>query len=125
MFNRREFLMTAGAFALGGCATGEGARAANPASDFIWSDLVHFGHKMWGDVQSAFKVERNGIQTKILTDEEFAQVSTPERMDVNRIHFEVPFWRELSAKLRKDGCNQILIDVGEFLRYPSHPELAL
>ena len=125
MFNRREFLTTAGAFALGGCTTGEGARAANPAPDFIWSDLVHFGHKMWGDVQSAFKAERNGIQTKILTDEEFAQVSTPERMDINRIHFEVPFWRELSAKLRRDGCNQIVVDVGEFLRYPSHPELAL
>ena len=125
MFNRREFLTTAGAFALGGCKFGEVARIANPHPDFIWSDLVHFGHHMWGDVDTGKKPERKGIMTHVLTDEEFEAVTTREHLAKDRIHFDEAFWRELAVKLRKDGCNQILIDVGEFFRYPSHPELAL
>ena len=125
MLDRRTFLSALGGFALTAPSFGAAPRRANPKPGFIWSDLVHFGHKMWGDVQESFKLERNGIMTKVLTDEEYAAVATPEHQDINRIHFEVPFWQALSAKLRADGCNQILIDVGEFLRYPSHPELAL
>ena len=78
MFNRREFLTTAGAFALGGCKFGEVARIANPHPDFIWSDLVHFGHHMWGDVDTGKKPERKGIMTHVLTDEEFEAIMREE-----------------------------------------------
>lgn len=91
--------------------------------DFIWADLIHFGMNMWGDVPSM--PERYGIMTKVLTDEEFAAITKPEYLTLDSVRFEEPFWRELSAKLRADGCNMILVDVGEFLRYPSHPELAI
>jgi hypothetical protein len=121
--NRRAFLGTAlGAAAMGGCRTAVTV-AKVPEYDFKWIDLIHFGMKMWGDMPRDFP--RKGIMTKCLTDEEYAILSRPEHRDLNRMHFEEPFWKELSLKLRQSGCNTLMIDVGEGLIYPSHPELAL
>ena len=123
--DRRTFLGTAlGALAAGGCCTAK-VSAKVPEYDFKWIDLVHLGMKMWGDLPFTQKPKRNGIQMKILTDEEYEAVTTPEHLAKDRLHFEEPFWRELSVKLRASGCNCIVIDVGEGLRYPSHPELAV
>ncbi|MBP3407211.1 MAG: hypothetical protein J6N18_14035, partial [Kiritimatiellae bacterium] len=121
--NRRAFLGTAlGAAAMGGCRTAATV-AKVPEYDFKWIDLIHFGMKMWGDLPRDFP--RKGIMTKCLTDEEYAILCRPEHRDLNRMHFEEPFWKELSLKLRQSGCNTLMIDVGEGLIYPSHPELAL
>jgi hypothetical protein len=121
--DRRTFLGSAiGALAAGGCTTAKTVVKA-PEHDFKWIDLVHFGMKMWGDLPS--KPDRKGSQSKLLTDEEYAAVTTPENMDLNRMHFDAPFWKELSLKLRQSGCNTIMLDVGEGLVYPSHPELAI
>ncbi len=121
--DRRTFLGSAlGALAAGGCTTAKTVVKA-PEHDFKWIDLVHFGMKMWGDLPS--KPDRKGSQSKLLTDEEYAAVTAPENMDLNRMHFDAPFWKELSLKLRQSGCNTIMLDVGEGLVYPSHPELAI
>ena len=121
--NRRSFLGSAvGVLALGG-SRAACAAAKPPEYDFKWIDLVHFGMNMWGDLPR--KPERNGIMTKVLTDEEYAAVTRPEHRALDRMHFEAPFWEELSLKLRQSGCNGIMLDVGEGLVYQSHPELAL
>ena len=123
--SRRTFIGSAlGALAFGGSRTAS-ALAKAPEYDFKWIDLIHLGMKMWGDLPFTEKPKRDGIQTKILTDAEYEAVTTPEHLAKDRLHFEEPFWRELSTKLRASGCNCILIDVGEGLRYPSHPELAV
>ena len=121
--NRRAFLGSAlGALAAGGCRTAVNVERA-PEYDFKWISLIHFGMKMWGDIPN--KPSRNGIMTKWLTDEEYAAITAPERLNLNRMHFEAPFWNELSVKLRQSGCNVIMLDVGEGMIYPSHPELAV
>ena len=123
--SRRTFLgSAAGALALGGSRAAS-AMAKVPEYDFKWIDLVHLGMKMWGDLPWTQKPKRDGIMTKVLTDEEYGAVTAPEHLSKDRMHFDEPFWRELSLKLRQSGCNTIMIDVGEGLRYPSHPELAL
>lgn len=121
--DRRTFVASAiGALAAGGCRTA--ARALQtPEYGFKWISLIHFGMKMWGDIPG--KPSRNGIMTKWLTDAEYAALTAPEQLDLNRMHFEAPFWEELSAKLRRSGCNTIMLDVGEGMAYPSHPELAV
>ena len=78
-----------------------------------------------GGLPRKVDVDRTAAKTRILTDEEFAMLTTPERLRLNRLHFEVPFWEELSLKLRQCGCNTIMLDVGEGMVYPSHPELAV
>ena len=116
-------------FALGaGAVASAASNAAAPASrlprpEFAWSFLVHFGMNMWGDVVS--KPSRGGLIKKHLTDDEFALVCGDDYLALDRVKFDEAVWRELSGKLRRDGCNQIVIDVGEFLKYPSHPELAV
>ena len=117
--SRRAFLGSAGALALGGCQTAVKA----PEYGFKWIDLVHLGMSMWGDLPR--KPERMGIQTKILTDEEYAAVTRPEHLALDRMHFDEPFWKEFTVKLRQSGCNTLMIDVGEGLVYQSHPELAI
>ena len=119
--SRRTFLGSAlGAAALGGCRTAATVAKA-PEYDFKWIDLIHFGMKMWGDIPA--RPERKGMMTKWLTDEEFAAITTPDRLSLNRMHFEAPFWNDLSLKLRQCGCNCIMLDVGEGMIYESHPEL--
>ena len=95
----------------------------NPNPKFAWSFLVHFGMNMWGDNMG--KPSRDGLIKKRLTDREFEMVCGDDYLRQDRVRFDESLWRDLSAQLRKDGCNQIVIDVGEFLRYPSHPELAV
>ena len=94
-----------------------------PQPKFAWSFLVHFGMNMWGDIVG--KPSRGGLIKKRLTDEEFALVCGDEYLKQDRVRFDEKLWRDLSEQLRKDGCNQIVVDVGEFLKYPSHPELAV
>lgn len=109
--------MSASAFAL--------ARplAAGTTADFKWSFLAHFGMKMWGDLPK--KYGRNGAMAKWLTDDEYAAISNPPYSDKSHVRFDDGFWKDLAARLKADGCNQIVIDVGEFMKYPSHPEIAV
>ena len=122
--DRRDFIAGAGAFSLAGCMTSREA-APTPKCGFIWANLVHFGRNMWGDVVSNKPRDRKGMTVAHLTDREFEEMGAEKYRRLDHIRFEEPFWRELSLKLKEDGCNMIVIDVGEFLRYPSHPELAV
>ena len=74
------------------------------ANKMIWSYLVHFGTRMWGDFPA-------GDGGKCIDD-------TPLNFDENT-------WREVSESLAKTRCNMILVDVGEFMQYETHPELAI
>ena len=42
----------------------------------------------------------------------------------SKMEFERPMWDELTEKLAQAGCNTILLDIGEGLRYDSFPELS-
>ena len=122
--NRREFIGAAGAFAaFGGCMTSKVRMVANPKADPIWCYLVQFGRNMWGDLE--FPPPRDGIKMKILTDAEHAELCKEQHWRHDRMHFEYPFYCELVDRLKAAGCNMIMLDVGEGVRYPSHPELAL
>ena len=108
--NRREFISSAaGALAFSGCAT---AAAKKPEPEFLWSYLVHFGVNSWKDVP--LETQDPNMDEKWLT-----------RCCADHVRFDEPSWRRLSAELLKAGCNQIIIDLAEFVEYPSHPELAV
>lgn len=77
------------------------------AKNMMWATLVHLGYNMWGD-----QVHR--YIPRVLT-----HLST----DVMRVDEER--WAEYTATLAANGCNTLVIDVGEALRYESHPELAI
>ena len=92
-------------------------------TDFIWAFMAQFGVNMWGDIVKP--PERDGLQEKLLSDEEFAVISRPGYADRGAIRFDEALWTPLASRVRRDGSNLLLIDLGEFVVYPSHPELAV
>ena len=119
--SRRDFIkassMAAAALA-GGCATTPVARKAAWKPDenaFIKSVLLHLGSAMWTDVKTPLQgdkkpAERNWDSYKARKD----YMQTTDAM-----------WREFTDAARDHGFNMVVIDIGEALAYPSHPELAV
>lgn len=75
--------------------------ASSTSNDMIWSILLHLGRNMWGDTQNAY---------------------TPP---VDRLTCDENLWKELTTKSAKSGLNMIIVDLGEAIRYQTHPELAV
>jgi len=61
----------------------------------LWSCLLQLGMKMW-----------------------------PTHKE-DHLEFEWPMWYEFIDKLKECGCNCVIIDIGEGIRFDSHPELAV
>ena len=98
--NRRDFLRSGAAAALA-MSAGSGFVGADQSKPLIWSELLHLGQNMWGDTPRAY---------------------TPPQKSLS---LDVALWNELTEKMSKAGLNMIVIDLGEGVRYESHPELAI
>ena len=77
--------------------------------DMMWACLFHFGTHMWSD--------------RPATGEKAANGSTSGPCDHFRFDEEV--WREWTDAMAKGGTNMVVMDVGEGVAYPSHPELGI
>ena len=110
--SRRDFLkVSAGALACAGCSS-VGAMFKRPEPDFMWSYLAHFGVNSWKDIP--LETQDPNLPEKWLT-----------RCCADHVRFDMPSWKRLTDRLAKAGCNQIIVDLAEIVKYPSHPELAV
>jgi hypothetical protein len=83
----------------------------------IWAYLLHLGYNMW---------EEEGARIPELDQE-------PERKrDVWKYRNAKPYlrcnhklFRELTQQMAESGLNAVVIDIGEGLKYESHPEIAV
>lgn len=115
-FSRRTFLksgaaMTAsGAFAAAEVANAEPNEAQNRGivggAKMIWADLLHLGFNMWCDWDNP---EGRELYTN----------RTPD------LRFDDSLWNDLLAKASASGMNMVIIDLGDGVRYQSHPEIAV
>ena len=71
--------------------------------EMIWGYLVHLGYNMWSDRPA----DRPNITAQ------------------PRLRFDEGLWNELIAAWSTNGVNMVVIDLGEGVRYESHPELAV
>lgn len=78
------------------------------ANEFIWAHLIHLGSNMWHEVGN-----RKGREHR----------STPEASEV--FLFNRQCWNEYTSSLREVGVNTLVVDIGEALRYESHPEIGV
>ena len=116
MNTRREFIGAA-ALAAAGCATARTPLVRFAAAGEIKAFLLHLGHNMWCDwfppdidmekVKAAFK---DPVRTPV-PDEELRNKDE--------------LWRRVTDYAAAKGMNMIVVDLGEGLVYPSHPELAI
>lgn len=83
---------------------------------FIWAMFLPFGRNMWSDVPVPCWGTNDG--------------STPEKRKrllgvcaADYLRFDEKAWRTVVDQTVAAGVNMIVMDVGEGLAYPSHPEL--
>lgn len=81
----------------------------------LWIYLAHFGYNMWLEP----RVDKNGVHNE-------AHYAFPDIGASDTLLFDEQLWKEtVVPKLQSSGCNAILLDIGEGLKYDTHPELAV
>ena len=111
---RREFIGTA-MLAAGGVLTGCGTvppSAKKAKDDFIWAALLHMGTNMWCDCVPESWWPFKGEDLKLLCE-------------ADHLRFDEKVWRAVTGRMVEVGMNMVVIDLGEAVEYPSHPELAV
>ena len=79
-------------------------------NDFIWAALLHMGTNMWLDNVPKEFPPFKGEQLKLVCA-------------MDHVRFDERVWRVLTKRMVEVGMNMVVIDLGEAIRYPSHPEL--
>jgi len=77
-------------------------------NDFMWAMLIHLGHNMWneeGNTKGREHILECVASKKLICNKEL--------------------WDEYILYMHKKGVNTVIIDIGEGMRYESHPELAV
>ncbi len=77
--------------------------------ELIWGFMIQLGHNMWSESPLFGEPKPEDV-------DKYAQ-------PFNRT--DVKVWNEITEYYAKKGANLVLIDLGEGLQYPSHPELAV
>ena len=127
--NRREFIAGAASAALTGCTTGASSAFAPKEDRRIYGMLLHLGANMWSNrplgtppfVKPKYEPPKEYF-------ERFGEIHRRNmelKGKADFMRFEEPMWNEITEKMRELGMNLCMIDIGEGLVYPSHPELAV
>ena len=111
--NRREFIKlsaTSAAAGAAGCAT-KAPITPWTGTDKVKAVLLHLGHNMW---------------CEWLPDDVMATAKIGDRYKPNyKLRNKDEQWRRVTARMAEHKLNMLVIDIGEGLVYPSHPELAI
>ena len=76
----------------------------------IWANLVHLGYNMWADRGPDHRLAEGEVS------------KYPPR---TYLRCETDMWDLLMKKMSEAGMNMVLIDLGEGVKYDSHPELGV
>ncbi len=76
----------------------------------IWANLIHLGYNMWEDRGP---------------DHRLAKEEKPKYPPRTYLRCETSVWNTLIKKMAETGMNLVVIDLGEGVKYESHPELAV
>jgi len=110
--DRREFMRMAALSAAGTLAGGVTAAPSVGKDDFIWAMLLHMGTNMWCDRVPEKWGPLKGEDLNIICK-------------ADHLRFDEAVWRRITGRMAEVGMNMVVIDLGEAIRYPSHPELAV
>ena len=72
----------------------------------MWAQLVHVGYNMWAD------------KDRIHDDVEYTTAA-------DHLRFDRSLWDDLLTLFVEQGVNTVVLDLGEAVRYESHPEIAV
>jgi len=75
-------------------------------SELIWANLIHISANMWAD-REVPEWGRDYVSAKPY------------------LRFDTDLWRDLVRRMADSGINMVVLDLGDAVRYQSHPEIAL
>lgn len=109
---RRNFLHnTAGAgLALGLPQWLTATALAEAAQPRIWGSLLHLSFNMWEDHDKLKGSENTNLRVRIWH---------------NELNISETLWRDSLKKMADSGLNMVVIDLGNAVKYDSHPEIAV
>ena len=114
---RRTFLGGAAALAAAGCSTTRSGVPGYVATGDIKAFLLHLGYNMWCDwIPEDMDVSRLKAQFKDPGRNPFPDTELRSKDE---------YWRMVTDRIAAKGLNMLVIDIGEGLVFPSHPELAI
>ncbi|NLN76889.1 MAG: Tat pathway signal protein [Armatimonadetes bacterium] len=74
----------------------------------IWGNLLHLSYNMWNDRETPELENPN-----------------PDTFCNSKLRFDKALWDDLTLKMADSGVNMVVIDLGDGVKYKSHPELAV
>ncbi len=72
----------------------------------IWADLVHLSYNMW-------------------MDRETPEMYYPHHTALPYLRFDSGLWDDMLKAMAAGGLNMVVIDLGDAIKYESHPEIAV
>ena len=84
----------------------------------LWAYLIHLGYNMWEEKDAPVPELKEKPAEKYKKYYEHRNAKPYLRCDRK-------LFRELTAQMAKKGLNTVVIDLGEGVKYESHPELAV
>lgn len=89
-------------------------------AEFFWGELIHLGMNFWTEKP------RERCTWPNLESAEVGEAVRLQYAFADHVRFDEEMWRtEVAPALRASGVNLLLVDLGEGVVYPSHPELAV
>lgn len=103
MSNRRRFIKQLAAVGMLSSVSNIIFSQKNFSNKKIWACLLHLGYNMW------------------------VEYSTPSPFRGYRTYLQLSeaLWNDALAKMAHDGINMVVIDLGDAIKYESHPEIAV
>ena len=118
MMTRREF--AAGVFAAGaaGCTMPPSASVWKPDEKaMVWGELFHLSTNMWSDY-------RKGEYPDELINRNKQNYKT-RAWYCDELRSDDALWYAVTGEMQKAGMNMVVIDLGDGVEWPSHPEIAV
>ena len=81
--------------------------------EMIWATLLHLGSNMWRDKNAP-----------PLPDDQFISPLSATLWHDDAL-FDIDVFHKVTEKLPELGINTVIIDVGDGMRYDSHPEIGV
>lgn len=120
MSNRRNFIRQIAAAGIAGSIPNVlFSQPKEVQEKMIWANLLHLSYNMWRD---HVPLEYKGEPDTCTTCEEVGKWAVPYR---SFLTFDDSVWDALLNEMATIGMNMVVIDLGDGIRYESHPEIAV
>ncbi len=122
MGNRRDFLKQMTAVGVATAVPGEmfaQMETKEPNSELIWANLLHLSYNMWVDHTPPEYQQADYRGDDCREAFLWAQQYHPH------LTFDKSVWDQLLSKMVEAGMNMVIIDLGDGVKYESHPEIAV